>query len=113
MSGAGRVTGQQGEGERPEETRNRRGERAAGRVKPNRETTRPRAEQSLEAEASSSGSRFRSVRMGPRNGMGAALPDEGRKAARGEKPLNGREPWTWLPDETSRWDVSRSKPPRD
>jgi hypothetical protein len=42
------------------------------------------------------------VRKGARNDKGAALSDEGRKAARGEKPLNEREPWTWLPDEKSR-----------
>jgi hypothetical protein len=47
-------------------------------------------EQSLGAEALASWQPVRPVSERAQNGKGAALPDEGRKAARGEKPLNER-----------------------
>eukprot|EP01024_Parvocaulis_polyphysoides_P065699 TRINITY_DN7671_c0_g2_i1.p3 TRINITY_DN7671_c0_g2~~TRINITY_DN7671_c0_g2_i1.p3 ORF type:complete len:114 (-),score=15.92 TRINITY_DN7671_c0_g2_i1:429-770(-) len=51
-----------------------------------------RVEQGLEVEVDSSGSWFRPVSEDRLNGMGAALPDEGRKAARREKPLDVTNP---------------------
>lgn len=49
-------------------------------------------EKGLEVEVDSCGSRFRPVSVDRLNGMGAALPDEGRKAARREKPLDVTNP---------------------
>jgi hypothetical protein len=89
MSGASRVTGGQGGNRTPGGNGNsKRGAgRGAGETKPGDNATscgeRPRSRGAFGRQPVSD-----PARTGAGNDKGAALPDEGRKAARGEKPLN-------------------------
>jgi hypothetical protein len=77
----------------------------AARILPRSKTSKSRSSsRGRRAKASVSARRV--------NDKGVQPPDEGGRLRKGTKPLNGKDPWTWLRDATSPRAGARSKPSR-